>query len=87
MEKHEIAQVEARLHELHTNLENLTAKNPVLNLIDIMHRPGFTSPAEAMFLVGMVEAMHAHVNALASLKETLITAASRVHINPQPLPP
>jgi hypothetical protein len=56
-------------------------------LLKIIHKPGFTSLAEGMFIEAMVASLHGHIGAALELRTSLLSAASRVELNPQPLPP
>jgi hypothetical protein len=47
-------------------------------LISIIHRPGWTTVAEALLVAGVVEAMHAHTQALAGLKQALLAGSRAV---------
>jgi len=47
-------------------------------LLRIIHRPGWTTPAEFLFAMGVVESMTVHARALTDLKRTLINASRKV---------
>ena len=87
MEQHHITAMAAQAKEVHAGMLGLTADESMAKLIKIIHGPGFTTPAEAAFLSGILEAMQAHTKALAALQKTALDGASRVMLNPQPLPP
>ena len=87
MEKHEVTQLETLTKELRGNLRTL-AEDKVLEqfLISIRH-PGFTTPAEFALFRGVVDGMLAQTKTISSLKQVLVSAAAKVELNPQPLPP
>ena len=87
METHQIKKIEAQVNEIHESMQRLTAHEPLIQLIGIIHKPGFTTVAEHTVLVGILDAMQAHTNALAGLKQALLSGAPKVELNPQPLPP
>jgi hypothetical protein len=91
MEQHHITAMEAQAKEVHASMLGLTADEPMSQLIKIIHNPGFTTPAEAAFLSGILEAMLAHTHALSGLQKTALDGASSPpptqDFNPQPDPP
>ena len=87
MEKHQIEHLEARIHELHKSLTALGGEDPVSGLINIIHNPGWTTIAEQAFVAGIVDVMLAQTKSLSEMKRVLLSAAGKVELNPQPLPP
>jgi hypothetical protein len=87
MEKQHIEKLEAQVNEVHASMHSLTADGPVVDLVTIIHKPGFTTIAEYTLLAGILEAMLAHTKVLAGLKQALLSGAAKVELNPQPLPP
>ncbi len=85
--EHHIATIEAKAKDVHAQMLSLTADESMAKLIKIVHGPGWTTPAESAFLNGILEAMQAHTKALAALQAAALDGASRVALNPQPLPP
>ncbi len=84
--EHNLAHLEARIKELSTQLATLADTQDLEELIIIIHRPGWTTPAEYVLVSGLVDAMHEHAKTLASLKQTLITGSRAVQDNTEPLP-
>jgi hypothetical protein len=87
LDQKQAAHIETRLKELHTSLQNLSGGDSVESMVSIIHKPGWTTIAEAAFFTGIVDSMIAHTQALSSLKQVLLSGAAKVQINPQPLPP
>lgn len=87
MEQHHLTHLEKQLRELHTGFQNFSGGDSVDGLIPIIHRPGWTTPAEVAFFTGIVDSMVTHTRALSALKQALLSGASMVELNPQPLPP
>jgi len=85
--EHNIAYLEVRIKELSTQLATLADTQDLEELIIIIHKPGWTTPAEYVLVRGLVDAMHEYTKALASLRQTLIHGSRAVELNPQPLPP
>jgi hypothetical protein len=87
VEKHQIEHLEARIHELHKSLTALGDQDPVSGLINIIHHQGWTTIAEQALVAGMVDVMLAQTKTLSEMKRVLLSGASKVALNPQPLPP
>jgi hypothetical protein len=87
MEKHHITHLEAQINELHSSLARLATEEPLNELIEIIHRPGWTTLAEAAFFTGILEAMVAQMKTLSAMKQVLLSGAAKVGLSPQPLPP
>jgi len=87
MEKQHIQHLETRLNELHKSMITLGDREPMSELINIIHRPGWTTIAEEAFFTGIVDAMQAQTKTLLAMKQVLLSGASKVALNPQPLPP
>jgi len=78
MEKHDITKLEKHVKELNQNLNSLADNTEFDELLRIIHRPGWTTPAEFLFAMGVVESMTVHARALTDLKRTLINASRKV---------
>jgi len=78
MEQHHLTHLEKQLRELHTGFQNFSGGDSVDGLIPIIHRPGWTTPAEVAFFTGIVDSMVTHTRALSALKQALLSGASMV---------
>jgi hypothetical protein len=87
MEKHHTTQLDAQINALHTSLARLSSEEPLTELIQIVHRPGWTTVAEEAFFMGILEAMGSQTKTLSAMKQVLLSGAAKVELNPQPLPP
>ena len=87
MEKRDVIHLEAQIKQLRGNLSGLADGKPFEELLVIIHKPGFTTPAEALLLTGLVDSMIEQTNCLSGLKQLLLNASAKVELNPQPLPP
>jgi hypothetical protein len=87
MDHEHITRMETQVRELHEHLETLASHQPVHQLLDMIHKPGWTSIAEQAMISGLLDAMFAQARALSALKLVLLDGASKVELNPQPLPP
>ena len=87
MEKHDVAQLETQINEFRGNLAELADDKDLQQFLTTIHHPGFTTPAELFLFRGVVDSMLAHTKALSSLRQVLTSAAAKVELNPQPLPP
>ena len=86
-EKHDRPSLEGRIRNLSAQLKHVAAGADFEEMLAIIHKPGYTTPAEYLLVSGIVDAMHEHARAMASLKQVLINGSRAVELNPQPLPP
>lgn len=70
--------LEAGIKSLEQSLVALGDRTDFVELLKIIHRPGWTTPAEALLVSGVVDAMLAHVKVLTSLKQALLTGSRAV---------
>ena len=87
MNKRQLERMETQIKELHTTLKSLADDKVFGELIRIIRRPGFTRPAEAAFLVGLLDSMLGQAKNMSRLKQVVLAGAEKVELNPQPLPP
>ena len=87
MHQQELARFENNVKELHGHLTKLADTAGFDEFVSIIHRPGFTTPAETLLFGAVVDSMLQHSQTLLGLKQGLLSAAAKVELNPQPLPP
>jgi hypothetical protein len=78
MEKQELMQVEAHIQALKTSHAALASTDELDELWKIIHRPGWTTPAELAFLLTGLESIKAQTLQLTSLKQGLLNSATLV---------
>ena len=71
-------QIETRCQELTHALKGVADNKEFDELRTIIHKPGWTTPAEALLVHGLLESMLAHVKHMAGLKQTLMAGARAV---------
>ncbi len=86
-EKHDISSLEGRIRNLSKQLKHVADETDLEEMFVILHRPGWTTPAEYLLVSGIVDVMHEYAKAMVSLKQVLINGSRAVELNPQPLPP
>jgi hypothetical protein len=74
----ETKHIESRCKELSQHLKTLGDEKDLSELMAIIHRPGWTTPAEALLVGGFLDAMNAHAQHLANLSKTLLAGARAV---------
>jgi hypothetical protein len=74
----DLRQTEVRCGNLTQNLKKLADDKDFIELLSIIHKPGWTTPAEALFVNGLLDAMNAHAQHLTELKQTLLAGARAV---------
>ena len=78
MERHDVNYLEAQIKELSRGLEILAADKDLVELIKVIRRPGWTTPAEFLFATGVVNSMIAQTKTLTELKQTLVKGSQAV---------
>ena len=78
MEQHELNQLEANIKELKSSHAALASGGALDELLKIIHRPGWTTPAELAFVQVGLESAQAQTRQLTALTQGLLTAAKLV---------
>lgn len=78
MKAHDKPHLEARIKDLHRSIKALGDTPELEELALLIHRPGWTTPAEWLFVTGLVESLHTHVTQLAGLKQALMAGSRAV---------
>jgi hypothetical protein len=78
MEQQHLTRLETQVKELDHSLANLTNDKDFQEFLKIIHRPGWTTPAEQAFVTGIVDSMLAQTKALTGLKQALMTGSREV---------
>jgi hypothetical protein len=74
-----IKTLEGRLNQLSDKLASFSAHSKqVSELIPVIHRPGWTTPAEVTLVSGMVEAMIKHTEVVAELHAALMRGSQAI---------
>jgi len=74
----DIKQLESRCQEVSQNLRLAADDKHTSELLQIIHRPGWTTPAELLLVKGYLDSINAHAKLIANLKETLLAGARAV---------
>ena len=75
---HDIKGLEKKVTDLSDALAHLSSADDFRRLIQILKRPGWTTPAEMIFAGAIVDSMLAHTRALAAQKQELLKGADAV---------
>jgi len=78
MEKHELTQLEGEIQALKTSHAALASGDSLNELLTIIHRPGWTTPAELAFVRTGLESIRAQTAQLSALTNGLLVAAKLV---------
>lgn len=78
MLKHDVARLEAQVKEMSHSLKQLADGKEFEEFVLLIHRPGWTTPAEFMLVSGVVDSMLAQTKSLASLKQALLVGSRQV---------
>jgi hypothetical protein len=79
-EKHDIGALERQVSELSRSLSSVLTEKDLREYILTIKRPGWTTPAEFLFVTGIVSAMQAQVQVLGDLKQTLFDGSREVRL-------
>jgi len=77
----DIGKLEKKITALSDALAHLGKGTDLKDLLRIIHNPGWTTPAEWLFAMGIIDSMHAQANQLAALSTSLREAAGQVGVN------
>jgi hypothetical protein len=72
------ARLEGQVKEFRKYLGDLAAPGEYEEFLRIIHRPGWTTPAEFAFVSAILDGMVANVRGLAQMKTALLTASKEV---------
>lgn len=75
---HDIAHLEKRLVSLRRSLARLVREDDVDELIPIIKRPGWTTPAEFALFLAAVEGLQKQADLMAAQKRAMIAGAKMV---------
>lgn len=70
--------LEARIKELHQSIKGLGDGGELEELAVLIHRPGWTTQAEAQLVTGLVESLHKQVANILDHKQLLVAASRAV---------
>jgi hypothetical protein len=73
-----LARIESRIKDVDRAVSDLTDAKVTQELLQIIHRPGWTTPAEALLVLASLDSMHAQATALAAHKQSLLSACRAV---------
>lgn len=72
------AKLEKRISALSDALANLNSADDLRKLILLIRKPGWTTPAEYMFALGLVDTMLAQTKVLGEMKTALLRGSQAV---------
>jgi len=82
MEAHERTSLETRITALAQSFASVADPKDFTALLQLIHRPGWTTPAESLLVQGIIEAMDGHIQVLTRLKQALMEGAGKVELTP-----
>jgi len=88
MPKGHVDQLGEKIRELQGIFQEFgEAKRDLGQLWKVIHQPGYTTPAELVLLDSILNAEKKYAQTTLQLNRALLSGASKVELNPQPLPP
>ncbi len=88
MPKDHTEEIKGKITELREILDHFgDARRDLNQVLKFIHQPGWTTPAEFALVEAVLSAEKKYALATLQLNSAFVSAASRVELNPQPLPP
>jgi hypothetical protein len=78
MPEKSVAHIEQKLNALKKDVQHMSNANVYDQLLQIIHRPGWTTPAESRFFETTLEMISTQVQSLARAQQGLLEAAQAV---------
>ncbi len=82
-----VAELEARITDLRIQLLKVADAESFKELLILIHRPGWTTPAEALLVRGVVDSMLEHTKLLGEMKRVLLNGSRAVELKSVQTPP
>jgi len=76
--EYNLAHLETRIRDLHAQFTRISSADDFDELLNLIHRPGWTTPAEMLMVLGLVDAMHDHLQTLTTLRQALMNGSRAV---------
>jgi hypothetical protein len=82
-----IIRLQKQVTDISDALANLQTEDDLRHLIQIIHRPGWTTPAELAYLEALLKTMEIQVNAIMMLRSQMLQGSAMVFSSQDPIPP
>jgi len=79
--EHDLKTLESGIRRLQKNIDGLRDDDGFAELLRIIHRPGWTTPAEFQLVFGLVEIIDSHLRALVTMRELLVRSSREVGVH------
>jgi len=71
-------ELEPKVRQLHERLSRLVPEEHTEQLLQIIRRPGFTTPREAQFVHAMLDSLNHHLEGVESAHRALVSIADQI---------
>ena len=71
-------ELEPKIQKIQSRLKKLATENHSERLLQIVRRPGFTTPQELELVAALADVMHQHTNMLRRAGDTLVKTADQI---------
>jgi hypothetical protein len=78
MKADHLKHLDSGIEEVRRGWRKLADDDDLAELLKVIHRPGWTTPAEVAFVTGIVDSLREHTNTMLGLKRTLIDGSRAV---------
>jgi hypothetical protein len=75
---HDIARLEKDIKSFHAAVRAFAEDDDYVQLLKFIHQPGWTTPAEFLLVHASINAMHAQVRELTTMKNAVINASQQM---------
>jgi hypothetical protein len=76
--EHDLKALETKIKGLRDGWAKLSDEKHFEELLTVIHKPGWTTPAEYLFIRGILDSMAAHAEAMGNLQEALLQRSRMV---------
>jgi hypothetical protein len=74
----DVAGLEAKIRRMDENLSKLHSARHAQELLRVIHKPGWTTVAEAALVHALVDSLNAHMDSMHRAHDALLSAARQV---------
>jgi hypothetical protein len=78
MPKHDITHLEAKIKDLQGAFKSVGDDSDLIEMLKILHRPGWTTPAEFLYVDSIVESLQAQARNVLTLRKALLAGSREV---------
>jgi hypothetical protein len=78
MPKHDITHLEVKIKDLQVAFKSVGDDSDLIEMLKILHRPGWTTPAEFLYVDSIVESLQEQARNVLTLRKALLASSREV---------